>query len=139
MRVLFCVLIPTIVFLPPCLARGVDCDAGPMVLLYDKPAAEWVEALPIGNGRIGAMVFGRTANERIQFNEDSFWAGGPHDPVNPEALAALPEARRLIFGGKDPRCETWLSVYPAEKEHTICSTGLYHNRFHHYGRHFLSR
>jgi alpha-L-fucosidase 2 len=100
MRVLFYVLMPMIVFLTPGFASGSDCQAGPMILFYDKPAAEWVEALPIGNGRIGAMVFGRTANERIQFNEDSFWAGGPYNPVNPEALAALPEARRLIFEGK---------------------------------------
>jgi len=100
MKVLFYVLIPIIVFLTPGFVSGTGCDAGPMILFYDKPAAEWVEALPIGNGRIGAMVFGRTARERIQFNEDSFWAGGPYDPVNPEALAALPEARRLVFEGK---------------------------------------
>ena len=72
----------------------------PLVLWYDKPAAEWVEALPIGNGRLGAMIFGRTANERIQLNEDTIFAGGPYDPSNPEALETLPEARRLIFAGR---------------------------------------
>jgi alpha-L-fucosidase 2 len=69
----------------------------PLLLWYDQPAAEWVEALPIGNGRLGAMIFGRTAHERLQLNEDTIFAGGPYDPTNPEALPALPEARRLIF------------------------------------------
>ncbi|MGA2259001.1 MAG: glycoside hydrolase family 95 protein, partial [Thermoguttaceae bacterium] len=69
-------------------------------LWYDKPAAQWVEALPVGNGRLGAMVFGGVEYERLQLNEGTLWAGGPYDPSNPEALKALPEARRLIFEGK---------------------------------------
>ncbi|MCD6303640.1 MAG: glycoside hydrolase family 95 protein, partial [Planctomycetes bacterium] len=73
---------------------------GKLVLWYDRPAGQWTEALPIGNGRLGAMVFGRVGDEDIQLNEDTFWAGGPYDPSNPEALKALPEARRLIFAGK---------------------------------------
>jgi alpha-L-fucosidase 2 len=68
-----------------------------LVLWYEKPATQWVEALPVGNGRLGAMVFGGTATERLQLNEDTLYAGGPYDPNNREALAALPEARRLIF------------------------------------------
>jgi alpha-L-fucosidase 2 len=100
MRVLPCVLIFTAVFLPQCFVKAADCNRVPMILFYDKPAAQWVEAIPIGNGRIGAMVFGRSANELIQFNEDSFWAQGPYDPVNPHALAALDQARRLVFEGK---------------------------------------
>ena len=71
-----------------------------LVLWYEKPATEWVEALPIGNGRLGAMVFGGTENERLQLNEDTLYGGGPYDPNNPDALNALPEARRLIFEGK---------------------------------------
>jgi alpha-L-fucosidase 2 len=74
--------------------------AEPMSLWYRRPAREWVEALVIGNGRLGAMVFGGVENERIQLNEDTLWGGGPYDPNNPDALAALPEARRLIFEGK---------------------------------------
>jgi alpha-L-fucosidase 2 len=95
-----CVLMLMFVSLVPYCAEGANCNREPMMLVYDRPAAEWIEALPIGNGRIGAMVFGRTGNERIQFNEDSFWAGGPYDPVNLQALAALPEARRLVFEDK---------------------------------------
>ncbi|AJP72516.1 glycoside hydrolase family 95 protein [Sphingomonas hengshuiensis] len=69
-------------------------------LWYRQPAAKWVEALPVGNGRIGAMVFGGTAQERLQLNEDTLYGGGPYNPVNPDAQAALPEVRRLIFAGK---------------------------------------
>ncbi|HWD39521.1 MAG TPA: glycoside hydrolase family 95 protein [Fimbriimonas sp.] len=69
-------------------------------LWYDKPASEWVEALPVGNGRIGAMVFGGTPAERIQLNEGSLWQGGPHDYDHPGAFDALSEARRLIFAGE---------------------------------------
>jgi alpha-L-fucosidase 2 len=72
----------------------------PLSAWYRRPAKEWTEALPVGNGRLGAMVFGQIQQERLQLNEDTLWAGGPYDPVNPEALAALPEVRRLIFDGK---------------------------------------
>ena len=80
-----------------------DADAAEwasLKLWYDSPAAQWVEALPVGNGRLAAMVFGGTSNERLQLNEDTLYAGGPYDPTNPEALAALPLARRLIFEGQ---------------------------------------
>lgn len=72
---------------------------GPLTLWYRQPAAQWVEALPIGNGRLGAMIFGGVANERLQLNEDSLWAGGPYNPDNPDAHDALPEVRRLLFAG----------------------------------------
>src|SRR5690606_18750044 len=72
----------------------------PLSLWYREPAQEWVQALPVGNGRIGARVFGGIALERFQLNEDSFFSGGPYNPLNPEAKAALPEVRRLILEGK---------------------------------------
>ncbi|HEX4998238.1 MAG TPA: glycoside hydrolase family 95 protein [Terriglobia bacterium] len=62
--------------------------------------AEWVRALPVGNGRLGAMVFGGVVHERLQLNEDTLWAGGPYNPVNPDARAALPEVRQLIAAGQ---------------------------------------
>src|SRR5690349_18283914 len=62
--------------------------------------AEWVRALPVGNGRLGAMVFGGVVHERLQLNEDTLWAGRPYDPVNPDAKAALPEVRRLLAARK---------------------------------------
>lgn len=72
----------------------------PLSLWYRRPAEQWVEALPVGNGRLGAMVFGDVVEEKLQLNEDTLWAGQPYDPVNPDAAAALPEARRLVFEGK---------------------------------------
>jgi alpha-L-fucosidase 2 len=74
--------------------------AEPLSLWYRQPAVQWVEALAVGNGRLGAMVFGGIDKERLQLNEDTLYAGGPYDPTHDEALKALPEARRLIFAGK---------------------------------------
>jgi len=71
--------------------------ASPMRLWYRRPARRWVEALPIGSGRLGAMVFGGVESERLQLNEDTLWAGGPYVPDNPDALPALADIRRLIF------------------------------------------
>jgi alpha-L-fucosidase 2 len=69
-------------------------------LWYDKPAETWTQALPIGNGRLGAMVFGGTATERLQLNEDTLWTGGPRDWNNPDAARLLPKVRRLVFEGR---------------------------------------
>lgn len=74
--------------------------ADDLTLWYRQPANKWTEALPVGNGRLGAMVFGGIEREWLQLNENTFWSGGPYDPANPDALSALPEARRLIFAGK---------------------------------------
>ncbi|HEU5135889.1 MAG TPA: glycoside hydrolase family 95 protein [Steroidobacteraceae bacterium] len=75
-------------------------DASPLTLWYRQPAEVWTEALPIGNGRLGAMIFGGVARERLQLNEDTLYAGGPYDPSNPEALTTLPQVRALIASGK---------------------------------------
>lgn len=69
-------------------------------LWYRAPATNWNEALPVGNGRLGAMIFGGVNSERLQLNEDSLWSGAPQDADNPEALTALPEIRSLLFAGK---------------------------------------
>lgn len=69
-------------------------------LWYDRPAATWNEALPIGNGRIGAMVFGNPEREQLQLNEETVWAGEPGNNVNEALNSALPEIRRLIFEGR---------------------------------------
>lgn len=69
-------------------------------LWYRQPAGAWTEALPVGNGRLGAMMFGRVRQERLQLNEDTLWAGSPYDPVNRDAAAALPEVRALLAAGK---------------------------------------
>ena len=74
-------------------------------LTYDKPAAVWTEALPLGNGRIGAMDFGGTENERLQINEDTLWGGGPHDYTNPDSGSHLKEIQQLIFAGDVTKAE----------------------------------
>ena len=80
---------------------GAESAGGQALLLwYDKPAVKWEEALPAGNGRLSAMIFGQPAQERLQLNEGTLWAGGPYDPVNPTAKEALPQVRQLINEGK---------------------------------------
>ena len=85
-------------------AFAVACSPGQendLKLWYDEPAEHWVEALPVGNGRLGAMVFGGTSSERIQLNEETVWAGQPNSNANPDIEpGALEEIRQLIFQGK---------------------------------------
>ncbi len=69
-----------------------------LTLWYDKPAKDWNEALPVGNGRLGAMIFGRVEDELIQLNEQTLWTGGPSDlNPNPDAIKHLPLARKALF------------------------------------------
>src|SRR5947209_18827002 len=77
-----------------------------LILWYDQPAAQWVDALPIGNGRLGAMVYGggedgSPANEILQFNEDTFWSGKPRDGNNRDARKYLGEIRRAVLEKQD--------------------------------------
>ncbi|RZM24664.1 MAG: glycoside hydrolase family 95 protein, partial [Pedobacter sp.] len=82
-------------------ALGADAQERSLKLWYDKPAEKvWEAALPIGNGRIAAMVYGNPAAELIKLNESTVWSGGPNRNDNPKALAALPGVRQLIFEGK---------------------------------------
>jgi len=83
---------------------------GPPTLWYDRPATDWIEALPVGNGRLGAMVFGGTGNERIQFNEATLWNGGPHDYSHPGASAVLPQLRSLLFAGQQRAADSLASA-----------------------------
>ena len=70
-----------------------------LFLWYSRPAGNWNEALPIGNGRLGAMVFGTPEQEYLQLNEETVWAGGPYNNVNPAAADYIPRVRELIFNG----------------------------------------
>ena len=74
-------------------------------LWYDKPAQTWTQALPVGNGIIGGMVFGTPAAEHIQLNEETLWAGQPNQVLNPKAKTYLPQVRQLIFDGKYKEAE----------------------------------
>jgi alpha-L-fucosidase 2 len=93
----------TVVFVAGALTANASDSA--FKLTFDRPAAKWVEAFPIGNGRIGGMVFGGTQDERIQINESTLWGGGPHDYTNPDAYSHLDEVRKRIFAGKVDEAE----------------------------------
>jgi alpha-L-fucosidase 2 len=81
----------------PAVCQSVQSD---MKIWFSKPAENWNEALPVGNGRLGAMIFGGIENERIQLNEESVWTGQPRWDANPKALENLPKVRQLLFEGK---------------------------------------
>ena len=84
---------------------GVTAAAAPLELWYRKPAAEWTSALPVGNGRLGAMVFGGVGEERIQFNEHTVWTGKPHDYAHRGAYRHLKTIRALLTEGKQKEAE----------------------------------
>ncbi len=98
---LFFALITAVLGLFPAHGAG----HGPLVLWFAQPAGKWTEALPIGNGRMGAMVFGGISQERIQFNEDTLWTGQPHDYVRAGASKELPVLRQLVFDGQAREAE----------------------------------
>jgi alpha-L-fucosidase 2 len=84
-------------------------------LWYEAPAKAWTEALPVGNGRLGAMVFGGTQRERLQLNEDTLWAGGPYEPANTAAHAHLDEVRSLLLAGRYAEAEALANAYMMAK------------------------
>src|SRR5271157_2708243 len=88
-----------------CIVAVAPLSAADPVLWYTHSAQRWGDALPVGNGRLGGMVFGGIAKERIQLNEDTVWNGKKRDRINPAALKALPEVRRLLFEGKPREAE----------------------------------
>ncbi len=108
-------------FLSPVSKQISDKSFDPCTLLwYTSPANEWEEALPVGNGRLGAMVFGGVEEERIQLNEDTYWSGGPYSTVVKGGHKALPEIQKLIFEGKPIEAHKLfgrhLMGYPVEQQ-----------------------
>lgn len=75
------------------------------ILWYDAPASQWEEALPLGNGKIGAMIYGNPQTEEIQISEETVWGGSPYNNCNPKAKEALDEIRQLIFDGKNQEAQ----------------------------------
>lgn len=78
-------------------------------LWYDTPAKIWLEALPIGNSHLGAMVYGGIQADEIQLNEETFWSGGPHNNNSKTSLNYLDKVRELIFSGKESEAETLIN------------------------------
>jgi alpha-L-fucosidase 2 len=95
MRYCLLVLAATMLF-----AESHSGEKKPLILRYDRPAANWNEALPIGNGRLAAIVFGGPARERLQINEETVWAGGPNNNVQPDAYPLIQRVRELLFARK---------------------------------------
>ena len=92
------------------LGKGaICCYATNSHLWYDKPANVWLEALPLGNSKLGAMVFGKTDVEEIQLNEETFWSGGPHNNNSASSIYYLNEVRSLIFQGKEKDAENLIN------------------------------
>lgn len=85
--------------LGPHFANGQNVKANDMVLWYDRPASAWEEALPMGNGRTGAMVFGGIVNERFQLNDNTLWSGYPDPGNNPNGQKYLPLVRKAVEEG----------------------------------------
>ena len=74
-------------------------------LWYDAPAGRWLEALPLGNGQMAAMIFGGVAEETVQLNESTFWSGSPHDNNSKTSLMYLGQVRQLIYDGREEEAE----------------------------------
>lgn len=96
-------------------------------LWYDEPAQVWTEALPLGNGRLGAMVYGTPAMENIQLNEETLWAGRPNNNANPNALEYIPKVRQLVFEGKYLEAQTLAT----EKVMAKTNSGMPYQSFGH--------
>lgn len=92
-----------------CMACSLTISADDLRLWYSHPAAVWTEALPLGNSRLGVMVYGGTDSEELQLNEETVWGGGPHRNDNPEALKALPQIRQLVFEGRSQEAQTMVA------------------------------
>ena len=97
--------------IPAVQAMAAAIADNPNLLWYDKPAVKWEQALPVGNGRLGAMIFGQPAKERLQLNDVTVWSGGPQpDADRKDAYKNLPELRRLIREGKYAEAERFANA-----------------------------
>ena len=99
---------------------GLSAFADDLKLWYSRPANNWTEALPIGNSRLGAMVYGGTEREELQLNEETFWAGSPYANNNPNARYVLPVIRQLIFEGKNREAQNLVDANFFSGRHGMC-------------------
>ena len=94
-----------------CCATFLTGQAQDHRLWYNRPATHWLQALPVGNSQLGAMIYGGVDTEEIQLNEETFWSGSPHNNNSPEAKAHLQEVRELIFQGREQEAHTIIDKY----------------------------
>lgn len=104
-----------------CGTKNVDTSIDPATFMwYDKPAEKWEDALPVGNGRLGAMVFGLYGEEQIQLNEETYWSGGPYSTVVTGGYKVLPQIQKYIFEGEPLKAHKLfgrhLMGYPVEQQ-----------------------
>ncbi len=131
------VLLLSLVSFSTAFAADPPSQARENVLWYKQPARQWVEALPIGNGQLGGMVYGGVEEELIQLNDHDLWAGGPKDRCNPKALEALPKVRQLLFEGKNAEAtklagETMMGIPPTIESYE--TLGNLRIKFFHQGK-----
>ncbi|MBQ8051170.1 MAG: glycoside hydrolase family 95 protein [Bacteroidaceae bacterium] len=106
-------LLGLLMLLIPTWVAGSDGDR----LWYNHPARHWLEALPVGNSKLGVMVFGGTRTETLQLNEETFWSGGPHDNNSRESLGHLAEVRQLIFEDREAEAEALVNQHFVKGPH----------------------
>ena len=106
-----------------CFFAFLPVGASAQTLWYDRPASHWVEALPLGNGRLGAMEYGGVECDTIQLNEDTFWSGSPYNNVNAKALAALPEIRAALDRG-DYQQAQYLAMHNITADRSMTGHGM---------------
>lgn len=93
--------------------ENVDTSIDPSTFMwYDKPTEKWEDALPVGNGRLGAMVFGKYGEEQIQLNEETYWSGGPYSTVVAGGHKVLPQIQKYIFEGEPLKAHKLFSSWP---------------------------
>ena len=121
---LFIMFLPFAVLQSQKMVTSGDINAGTFnpstVLWYNEPAKKWEDALPVGNGRLGAMVFGKNGEERIQLNEETYWTGGPYSTVVENGYKVLPQIQKLVFEEKYLQAHNlfgrYLMGYPVEQQ-----------------------
>jgi len=116
--------------------ENVDTSIDPSTFMwYDKPAEKWEDALPVGNGRLGAMVFGKYGEEQIQLNEETYWSGGPYSTVVAGGHKVLPQIQKYIFEGKPLKAHKLfgrhLMGYPVEQQKYQALANLHLFRYCH--------